>query len=505
MNSTSLEQPGRDLIAQNLFEANEVEPVKPRRKEPSSGLRAPSSLGKNFVLDTNVLIHDPYCIDRFADNHVCIPMDVLSELDRFKNEQTDRGLSARVVHRRLTEAFEDHPDWITKGVPTSGGGSLRLVAFDPGYNGARQRLERFRRLLPDAERADHRILACALLVSDANPAPTVLVTKDLNMQLKGRALGIRCEDYRNDKVNPADLNSTGVREIEVDANDLQRFASVGAIELGEGADGLSVNEYVLFRAGDKRTMPARFLGKEFVRLNLPDALRNPHGVRLKPMNLGQQFFLDALLDPAISLVTCFGAAGTGKTLVAVAAGLHCVYDRSFQGLTVSRPVVPMGDGIGFLPGDLDEKMRPWLQPIYDAFDYLMPPNGGGDRRGKNKESAGPSPVVKKAYEPLIEGGVVEVEALCYIRGRSIPNRFFILDEAQQISPLEAKTVVTRMSKGSKLVMIGDPAQIDNPYVDSRSNGLVYTRRRLKGQRIAAHISLTKGERSALAEAGAQLM
>lgn len=507
MNSTTLVPPGRDLAVQNLFEANEPEPVKSRRKEPCSGLRAPSSLGKNFVLDTNVLIHDPYCIDRFADNHVCIPMDVLSELDRFKNEQSDRGLSARVVHRKLTEAFEDHGEAITKGVPTAGGGTLRLVAFDPGHNGARQRLERFRRILPEPDRADHRILSCALLVSDANAGPTVLVTKDLNMQLKARALGILCEDYRNDKVNPSDLDPTGVREIEVDPSELQRFASVGSIALKEEASlGLFINDYVLLRAGDKRTMPARFVGSEFIRLNLPDALRNPKGVRLKPVNLGQQFFLDALLDPTISLVTCFGAAGTGKTLVAVAAGLHCVYERSFQGLTVSRPVVPMGDGIGYLPGDFDEKMRPWLQPIYDALDYLMPPTGGGERRSKNRgEPAHPSAPAKKAYEPLLESGLVEVEALCYIRGRSIPNRFFILDEAQQISPLEAKTVVTRMSKGSKLVLIGDPAQIDNPYVDSRSNGLVYTRRRLRGQRIAAHISLTKGERSALAEAGAQLM
>lgn len=506
MNSTTLTQSGRELMNQALFETSEDEPVKVRRKEPSSGLRAPSSLGKNFVLDTNVLIHDPYCIDRFADNHVCIPMDVLSELDQFKNEQTDRGLSARVVHRKLTEAFESHPEAITRGVPTSGGGTLRLVAFDPGQNGARQRLERFRRILPDADRADHRILSCALLVSDSNPGPTVLVTKDLNMQLKARALGILCEDYRNDKVNPSDLNPAGVREIEIDSSDLQRFASVGSIKLGdEGSLGLSINDYVLLRAGDKRTMPARFVGTEFIRLNLPDALRNPKGVRLKAMNLGQQFLLDALLDPTISLVTCFGAAGTGKTLVAVAAGLHCVYERTYQGVTVSRPVVPMGDGIGYLPGDMDEKMRPWLQPIYDALDFLMPPSGSGERRGKNKEAAGPPPVAKRPYEPLLESGLVEVEALCFIRGRSIPNRFFILDEAQQISPLEAKTVVTRMSKGSKLVLIGDPAQIDNPYVDSRSNGLVYTRRRLKGQRIAAHVSLTKGERSALAEAGALLM
>ncbi|MEO0446314.1 MAG: PhoH family protein [Verrucomicrobiota bacterium] len=504
MNPSTALQPEGALITQGLFESADATPSKSRRRELEPGLKAPSPLGKNFVLDTNVLIHDPYCIERFDDNHVCIPIEVLSELDRFKNEQTDRGLSARVVHRKLTEAFDDHPELITRGVPTTGGGTLRLVVNDPGSAAGRQRIERFQRILRDAESPDNRILACALLVGDANQAPTVLVTKDLNMQLKAKALGVTCEDYQNDKVQPSEVSDTGIREIEVEANDLQRFASAGSIILDpKDLPPLDVNEYVLFRAGEKRTMPARFVGNEFIRLNVPDSLRNPKGVRLKPMNLGQQCFLDALLDPSITLVTCFGAAGTGKTLVGVAAGLHSVFERNFQGLTVTRPVVPMGDGIGFLPGDLEEKMRPWLQPIYDALDYLMPP-GGGDKKGKAKDS-GPQTVVRKPYEQLVDSGIVEVEALCYIRGRSIPNRFFVLDEAQQISPLEAKTVVTRMSKGSKLVMIGDPAQIDNPYVDSRSNGLVYTRRRLKGLPIAAHITLNKGERSDLAEAGALLM
>jgi len=178
-------------------------------------------------------------------------------------------------------------------------------------------------------------------------------------------------------------------------------------------------------------------------------------------------------------------------------------------MTVSRPVVAMGDTLGFLPGTLNEKMKPWLQSIYDAFELLLPVNISSETFKKQKrpaEFAQSSGCVQlKPYEQLIEQGIVEIEALCYIRGRSIPNRYFVLDEAQQLTPLEAKTVVTRMSKGSKLVMVGDPAQIDNPYVDSRSNGLVYTRNRLKGQAIAAHVCLTKGERSPLAEAGASLM
>jgi PhoH-like ATPase len=209
------------------------------------------------------------------------------------------------------------------------------------------------------------------------------------------------------------------------------------------------------------------------------------------------------LNPEISLVTCYGQAGTGKTLVAMAAGLHGVFSRDFNGLTVSRPVVAMGDQLGFLPGSLEEKMRPWLQPIYDALELLM--NSQSKQGPKRKRNKAESEAIKKPYDDLVNQGVIEVEALCYIRGRSIPNRFFILDEAQQLTPQEAKTVVTRMSRGSKLVLVGDPAQIDHPYVDSRSNGLVYTRQRMRGQDFAAHVTLSRGERSDLAEAGASLM
>jgi PhoH-like ATPase len=261
-------------------------------------------------------------------------------------------------------------------------------------------------------------------------------------------------------------------------------------------------------AGEKQTIPARFTVEgRFARLNFPEVLKIPDGQSLKPLNLGQRCLIDALLNPEISLVTCYGHAGTGKTLVAVAAGLHEMFNRRYNGITVSRPVVSMGEQLGFLPGSLDEKMRPWLQPIHDALDLLMRPAAPlGPRRKQQKSATNAAPAtVKKPYETLMEQGILEIEALCYIRGRSIPNRFFILDEAQQLTPQEAKTIVTRMSRDSKLVMVGDPAQIDNPYVDSRSNGLVYTRNRLKGQPFVAHIALNRGERSELAEAGARLM
>lgn len=481
-----------------------------KKAQPSDfGLRAPNQAVKNFVLDTNVLLHDPACLTRFTDNHICIPVDVLAELDRFKTEQTERGANARKVHRILTEKFSCARK-VTSGVPTEDGGSIRLVIYDPALCPKNsEMLTRFHRIFPDKERVDHRILACTLLLMAHNQAPVVLVTKDLNMQLKARAVGIDCQDYLNDKVDPREVSSYDVRRIEVDSNDLQRFASSGEIAISQDRyPDVVVNQYVLLEAGEKQTMPARMTADgRLVRLQIPEALKIQDGTALKPMNLGQRCLIDALLNPDISLVTCYGQAGTGKTLIAVAAGLHEMFNRRYNGLTVSRPVVAMGDQLGFLPGTLDEKMRPWLQPIHDALDLLMRPVTplGPRRKQPKKEGGEGGGAVKKPWEHLMDQGIIEVEALCYIRGRSIPNRFFVLDEAQQLTPQEAKTVVTRMSRGSKLVLVGDPAQIDNPYVDSRSNGLVYTRNRLKGLPFVAHVSLSRGERSELADAGAQLM
>jgi len=478
-------------------------------KPADFGLTAPSQVVKNYVLDTNVLLHDPASLERFKENHLCIPVDVLAELDKFKSEQTERGANARRVHRRLTEMFSNS-ETVTRGVSNPFGGTVRMVIYDPASCPKNSdTLNRFHRIFPDHERVDHRILAACLLLMQYNTAPVVLVTKDINMQLKARAVGIECQDYLNDKVDAREVSNYEVRRIEVDGSELQRFASSGEIVLEEErTEGVSINEYVLLGAGEKQTIPARFtVDGRFVRLNFPEVLKIPDGQSLKPLNLGQRCLIDALLNPEISLVTCYGHAGTGKTLVAVAAGLHEMFNRRYTGITVSRPVVAMGEQLGFLPGSLDEKMRPWLQPIHDALDLLMRPSTPlGPRRKQQKATTNATPAtVKKPYELLMEQGILEIEALCYIRGRSIPNRFFILDEAQQLTPQEAKTIVTRMSRDSKLVMVGDPAQIDNPYVDSRSNGLVYTRNRLKGQPFVAHIALNRGERSELAEAGARLM
>lgn len=484
-----------------------------RKGKLPDGLRAPSAVGKNFVLDTNVLLHDPGCVHRFGDNHVCIPLEVLCELDRFKSEQSERGTNARAVHRTLAELFHDHPENATFGIPTPGGGTVRMVICHSGDRKVKSEAFQLWDLLPGSGSVDHRILFCAKMLSIVNTAPVILVSKDLNLQLKAHALGLPCEDYLNDKVEPEGSTGHQIERYEVTANQLQCFASSGRLELeGKNLPDLSLNEYVLLCAGEKRTMPARFVGNSsFVRLRIPSSIKIQQGTVIRPLNLGQQCFQDALLNPDISMVTCYGQAGTGKTLLAVASALHVTFGGAYTGITVSRPVVPLGETLGFLPGALDEKLAPWLTPIFDALEFILAPNSSGERGKKNRKNAGSkngNPAVagtQKCYQPMLDSGLIEVEALCYIRGRSIPNRFFILDEAQQLTPLEAKTIVTRMASGSKLVLVGDPEQIDNPYVDRRSNGLVFTRDRLRNEACSAHVTLEKGERSELAEAGARLM
>ena len=361
-------------------------------------------------------------------------------------------------------------------------------------------------------------------------------TADVNVQLKARAVGLESEDYLNDKVPETD-DEASYREIGLNVYELQRFCSEGAFELKEAAaKPLYLNEYVLLRSDEGKTMPARYFGDGVVRrLKLPDFVKAPGGIPIRARNLEQQFFMDALLDDSIAMLTCYGKAGTGKTLLSTVCALHQTHDdhSHYDGVSISRPVIALGKDIGFLPGSLEEKMRPWLQPYHDALEVLIPSKPPKEaqfaakkvskKKHKQRDEqmlGGMKPVqpnhsshngghgnatLVKPYERLLKSGMVEIEALAFIRGRSIARRFFILDEAQQLTPHEVKTVITRISKGSKIVLIGDPAQIDNPYVDSRSNGLVYCHNRMKGQAIAAHVKLTKGERSKLAELAADLL
>ena len=499
---------------------------------------------KTFVLDTNVLLHDPQSIYKFEDNNLAIPVEVLEELDAIKTEQsTERGRNARRVHRILQELLPDSRTML-EGVRLPNGGTLSVIInrYLIENRTDTPAMMRLRAVLPDLSKKDNRIIACALFVQEQFPPPTILVTKDVNVQLKARAVGLESEDYLNDKVPEVDEQS--YREIPITIYEMQRFCSEGEFDIGvEAAEGLYLNEYVLLRSDQGKTMPARWYGDGIVRrLKIPEYVKAPGGIPIRARNLEQQFFMDALLDDGISLITCFGKAGTGKTLLSTACALHQTCDESgrYDGVSISRPVFALGKDIGFLPGSLEEKMKPWLQPYHDALEVLIPskpmkepqfaakkvskkkakkrdsamammtapqPSHASQHTGSNggNGSGALPPGAVKPYERLLRSGIVEIEALAFIRGRSIARRFFILDEAQQLTPHEVKTVITRISEGSKIVLIGDPAQIDNPYVDARSNGLVYAHNRMKGQSLHAHVKLTKGERSKLAELAADLL
>ncbi len=489
---------------------------------------------KTYVLDTNVLLHDPQSIFKFEDNNLAIPVEVLEELDAIKSEQsTERGRNARRVHRILQELLPDSRS-MHEGVKLPTGGTLSVIInrYLVENNWSSPAMQRLRAVLSDFTKKDNRIIASALFVQETYQPPTILVTKDVNVQLKARAVGLEAEDYLNDKVPEATSDDDGYQTIALDVYEMQRFCSEGELVLGaEVVAKLYLNEYILLMTPEGKTMPGRYYGEGVVRrLHLPDFVKAPGGIPIRPRNLEQQFFVDALMDDNISLVTCFGKAGTGKTLLSIACALFQTSDEKsrYDGISISRPVIALGKDIGFLPGTLEEKMKPWLQPYHDALEVLLPakpqkePQFASKKTGKKKKKhddvmammSSPQPShggggggvpPMKPYERLIKSGLVEIEALCFIRGRSIARRFFILDEAQQLTPHEVKTVITRISESSKLVLIGDPAQIDNPYVDSRSNGLVYCHNRMKGLGLAAHVKLSKGERSKLAELAADLL
>jgi PhoH-like ATPase len=337
---------------------------------------------------------------------------------------------------------------------------------------------------------DGRIVALARDVQKAEPnIPTILVTKDINLRLKADALGLPAEDYETDHVRIQDLY-TGMFELTLDPEALAAFRAAGQTDL-PGVNGHFPNEYcTLVAAGSpKRTALTRVDSSGRRLLPILDAREGVWGIKAR--NREQHFALDALLDDRIKLVTLMGKAGTGKTLLAMAAGLRkTISDREYRRLVVARPTISMGKELGFLPGSLEEKLDPWMQPIHDALEMLSDLNMGHEQR--------------RATD-LMRSGTIVVEALSYIRGRSIANQFMVIDEAQNLTPLEVKTIVTRVGHGTKIVFTGDPYQIDNPYVDSASNGFNYVVSKFRNEPIAAHIELQKGERSELAELAANIL
>jgi PhoH-like ATPase len=430
---------------------------------------------KNYVLDTNILLHDPRAIFKFEDNNVIIPIYCIEEVDQFKRDGTELGRNARQIARILDE-LRDKGGSLSQGITLETGGSLRVAVPSKKPE------------LPsaiDKGTMDQAILQTAFDVRDQdNGRPTIFVTMDTNLRIRADALGMVSETYENQRVDADELD-TGIKDFDVEAGAVDRFFEDGFLPCS--AD-FHANTCVMIRDGKNpsHTALARFDGarKELVALRTPrDGLM---GVR--PRNKEQSFAMDLLLDENIRLVTLVGKAGTGKTLLALAAGLmRTTEDNTYTRMLVSRPVMPLGRDIGFLPGDVGEKLNPWMQPIFDNLEFLF---SSSTRKGP------------RAYAELLESGQLQVEPLTYIRGRSLPSQYMIVDEAQNLTPHEVKTIITRSGDGTKIVLTGDPHQIDNPYVDSASNGLTIAADKFRGEKMAAHIVLSKGERSELAEVAA---
>ena len=437
---------------------------------------------KTFVLDTNVLLHDPQALFKFEDNTVVIPITVIEEIDKFKKDMNETGRNARHASRLLDNLRKAGS--LSKGITLESGGILRVEVYE----------EHGLHTLPPelrAEKGDNRILAVAMDIKErVGLEPVILVSKDTNLRIKADALGLVAEDYESDKVEIEELYS-GMTELKVTAEEVDRFHGQGWLE---GHKSLMPNQFVTlidennanhsgigrFDALKERILPLRKGGKDGI-------------WSISPRNREQAFAIDVLLDDSIKLVTLVGKAGTGKTLLAIAAGLHKVAEENvYNRLLVSRPVFPMGKDIGFLPGDIEEKLAPWMQPIFDNVELLL----SGHETEKRHS---------KGYKELVAMGIMEIEPLTYIRGRSIPNQFMIVDEAQNLTPHEIKTIITRAGEGTKIVLTGDPYQIDNPYVDASSNGLTYLVERLKSLNISGHVTMMKGERSELAELAANLL
>jgi len=462
----------------NCQEVQPTPPPRPASPAPDFTPEFQSINVKNYILDTNVLLHDPNSLLNFADNNVFVPIEVIEEIDRFKRESTELGRNARTVSRML-DGFRGDGS-LSQGVQLPNGGKLK-IGFHKNSNGE---------TVFSNDSVDNRILAFAASVQKSHPKnDAILVSKDINLRIKADALGLAAEDYETDRVFITDLY-TGMIEMPANPEKLAKFRADGELELNGGKKYFP-NEYctLVDEANPKKAALTKVDSSGTKLIPIMDSRESIWGI--KPRNREQHYAFDALLDDRIKLVTLMGKAGTGKTLLAMAAGLkRTVLDREFRRLVVARPTISMGKELGFLPGSLDEKLAPWMQPIHDALEMLSDLNMGQDHRRSGD---------------LMRSGAIVVEALSYIRGRSIANQFMIIDEAQNLTPLEAKTIITRVGHGTKIIFTGDPYQIDNPYVDSSSNGFNYIISRFRDQPIAAHIELQKGERSELAELAANIL
>jgi PhoH-like ATPase len=465
---------------------------------------------KTYILDTNVLLSDPNCFNNFQDNDLIIPILVLEELDKHKGRSDEVGRAAREVNRILDKISESGS--LKDGVSLPCGGTLKVMSSPTGYSA----------LLPPelvlGSSVDNMIIGFVLMlrreVSDA-----ILVSKDINVRVKCSSLGIEAQDYLSNRAtDSAEHLYTGVKVFVVPYETVEMFYARDSIHVHNVTEEkLYPNQILVIKSVDiegntLKSAICRVKGDMLYHLRKIDQV---FGV--KPRNKEQTFSVELLMDPSIKLLTLTGKAGCGKTLLAIAAGLEQLEamgnDGPYQKLIVSRPVQPVGRDIGFLPGTLAEKMEPWIAPIRDNLEYLLSSKSGkkGQARGRKKsdELMGGSGVSGLSKDPFLElmqsKGLIEVEAITFIRGRSIPNAFIIIDEAQNLSMHELKTIVTRAGEGTKIILTGDVEQIDNNHVDTFTNGLTHAVEKFKEYDMSGHVTLLKGERSELATLASKIL
>jgi len=431
---------------------------------------------KVYILDTNVLIHDPLSFSKFEDNIVVIPISVIEELDTFKHAGDERGKSARIVSRKLDEYRTKGK--LNAGVKTEAGGTL-IVDLDHVP------------VLPKEfklQEMDNRILNTAFWYEQKKHS-AILVTKDINLRLKAEAVGLVSEDYEAGKVKVDELYP-GLVSVEMPAASVDKFYKDHEIKSPD--KDLSPNEFVVIHSKEdaKKSALGRVDPADPTKIRALGPEPSPWGIR--PLNKEQRCAMELLLDDSVKLVTLLGAAGTGKTLMTLVCGLQkAVEENVYRKLIICRPIVPVGKDIGYIPGTKEEKLSTWMGAIYDNLEFVM------DKR--HQDSA------LEKFEYLLQNEKIEIASVTHIRGRSLPKQYMIVDDAQNLTPHEIKTILSRAGDGTKVVVTGDPYQIDNPYLDIASNGLTYIVDRMRGQKLYGHLTFTKTERSQLAALVAELL
>lgn len=444
---------------------------------------------KVFVLDTNVILFDALAPLKFKDNDVVISITVLEEIDKFKRNLSEVGRNARQFSRFLDDLRTKGS--LAKGVELSkDGGHLRVDL-------AEEERKRLSQMTIIGDLADNIILEMTLRLSQREKRDVIFVSKDTNLRVRADTLGIHAEDYEPSPVDIEELYS-GVAEVLVTGRMIDKLFQERKLDIKDQFK-VSPNQFVMLKdkANETHTAVGRYDAEKKSLLPLKKRHEGIWGIL--PKNMEQGFAFDLLLDDDIKLVTLVGKAGTGKTLLALAAGLLKTIDEGrYQRLLVSRPIFPMGKDIGYLPGDIEEKLNPWMQPIFDNIEFLLgnPAVGSKDRGGHR---------IANRYAELVNQGLLNIEPLTYIRGRSIPNQYMIVDEAQNLTPHEIKTIITRVGENTKVVLTGDCYQIDNPFIDASSNGLTYVVAHFKDEPISGHVTLVKGERSPLAELATNIL